>query len=436
MKKIIALLLCLIMVGTMTACGGKGTSTNGGTSSKENESVDQVKEPITIEYWHTLGDKGATALDEIVAEFNATNEYGITVNATYQGNYYDVLSKIIASRGTNTAPNVVVIGAGAIEQLASADALADMSGYMERDSYAVDNFMEQLRFYMQHYEGKIIAYPYLVSTPVIYYNKALLSKEPESLEEWVSMAKDLHTKNPDITGISMPLDIGFIQRPMLKSLGAPGLTSEDGMKPASLDDGSLEKYLTDWKSWIDEGICQGLKVSDSGGQEMNKFSQGKLASLMTSTASANYIKEACEKSGIELGVAKMVGYGGYHASIGGGGIAVLNDSTQQEKAASWEFLKFLFKDETQVKMHKASSYLPFTYSARESEELKAYWEERPEFKQAAEQLEYATYNDWSPYLSEWRQQLENAFTSVLIDGSMTPEETVDYLRTQSSVIFR
>ena len=43
----------------------------------------------TVVFWHQHTRDRETALNEIVADFNATNEYGITVVAEYQGGYGD-----------------------------------------------------------------------------------------------------------------------------------------------------------------------------------------------------------------------------------------------------------------------------------------------------------------------------------------------------------
>lgn len=449
MKKILAILLCIAMVAVMVACGDKTQTSGGTTTEKDNteattdEPGDEgkateavyVTEPITIEFWHTLSGTSATAIDEIIADFNKTNEYGITVNGTYQGDYANILSKVTASYGTSTAPAICVLAAGGIEEIAEEGALADFSAYVTRDNFNMENIPESLRYYTEHYEGQVIEFPFLVSTAVIYYNKSLMTKEPTSLEAWVASAKAIHAADSSVYGMAMQLDTGFIQRPILKSLGAPGLTSEDGNSPATLDDGSLKKYMTDWKSWIDGGFCVGLKVTDTSNQMKSKFTQGKLASIVTSTANMDNYEELAESGGFELGVAKMVGYGGYHAAIGGGGLCVLDTATAQEQAASWEFIKYLLSDSVQVKMHKETDYMPVTYSARETSEIKAYWAEKPGFKVAADQLEYATYNEWSMYLSEWRTQIGNCFTAVLVDGSMSADEAVEFLRNQASIIF-
>ena len=430
-KKIVALFLTVAMVFSMTACGDGNKTGNEGNN---NEAV-TVTGPIEIEFWHPLGGALSTGLNELIEDFNATNEYGITVKGTYQGSYYDILSKVIASYGTDTAPSMIVLGAGGIEEIAEQGALADFSAYVERDNYDLENIPETLRYYMEHYEGKVIEFPFLLSTAVIYYNKSLMQNEPATLEEWVESAKAITAANPEVYGMSMQLDTGYIQRPILKSLGAPGLTTADGTKPATLDDGTLKKYMEDWKSWIEEGFCMGLKVTDTTSQINSYFKQGKLASTVYSSAEMENYEQLAKDGGFELGVASMVGYGGYHAAIGGGGLCVLDSVSPQEQAASWEFIKYLMTDEAQVKLHKGTDYLPYTISVKENSDLKAYWVEHPGFEVATNQLEIATYNEWSRYLSEWRTLITNCFTGVLVDGSMTPDAAIEFLEEQATVIF-
>ncbi|MBQ8803801.1 MAG: extracellular solute-binding protein [Tyzzerella sp.] len=437
MKKILAILLSLAMVFALTACGGDDTKTGGGKGSGDGDKKEalQVSEPVTIEFWHTLTADGAAALEAMTKEFNETNEYGITVNATNQGAYDSVLSKTIASHGTATAPTISLVGAGGIEQLAESGVVADMAAYVERDNYDLSNIPESLRYYMEYYEGQVIEFPYLVSSAVLVYNKDLIPTAPTTLEEWVASAEAVTKANPGVYGMTLAVDSGFYQRPILTSLGAPGLTSEDGLSPAGLDDGALEKLLTDWKGWIDDGFCLRPSVTDFETKSLNQFADGKLASYVVSSATLHNLRTIAKDKNINYGITKAVGYGGYSAGIGGGGLVVLDSATQQEQAAAWEYIKFLYEDDNIVTLHKATSYLPFTYSSQKSEELAAYWEENPEFAVVVEQLEWATYNIWSGYLAEWRTQVKNCTTSVVVDGSMTVDAVIKFLQQQATVIF-
>ena len=47
-----------------------------------------------ISFWHSMGGVNGQAIDALVEKFNEENEYGITVNAQYQGEYDDSLNKL------------------------------------------------------------------------------------------------------------------------------------------------------------------------------------------------------------------------------------------------------------------------------------------------------------------------------------------------------
>lgn len=437
LKALIAAILCLVMALSLCACGsdsGSGGSNDGEALDNPSEAV-TVSGPITIEFWHTRSGDHGSLLDEQIKRFNESNGLGITVVGTYQGSYYDVLSKVKTAYGTDTAPVLALVGAGGIEELAENGALKDMSAYVERDNWNVENVPESLRYYMEHYENQIIEFPYLVSSAIIYYNKDFYTAEPTSLEEFADMAKEITANNPGVVGMGIGLDTGFIQRPILRSLGAPGLTLGGGDQPALLDDGYLITHMNDWKSWIDDGFCATVDAVDSGSKMRNAFLSGKQAAYVASSAELTQVIKDCEANGIDLGIAKFVGYGGYCAPIGGGGIGVLDTASAQEVAAAWEFIKFLFEDEQVVANAIRTGYLPYTISAGTNADMVAYWNENPLTKVAYDQLEYATYNEWSVYLEQWRDKIAAAFAFVITDGSMTPEQSINFLRTQAEAIF-
>lgn len=452
LKRLLALLLCIAMLGTLAACNkepantptdAKGTEaagSNAGADATEakTDAPAFVTEPVTIEYWHNHGGDLGTWITEKTKEFNETNEYGITVIETNQGGYGDILAKLKSSYGTEVSPNLAIVGAGGIEELAGAGAFADLAAYVERDNFDLENIPEGLRYYMQHYEGQVIEFPFLVSTTVIYYNKAFFKEEPQTLEEWVAMSKKITEENPGVYGMAMWMDTGFIQRPVIKSLGAPGLCTADGTGPAAelLGENSvLYTYLADYRSWIDEGFCHPITTTDAATNITNAFFGGTCASFVASSASMTSYTKTAKEAGIDIGYCSSVGYGCKTAGLGGGGFAVLSDSTQQETAAAWEFIKFLLSDENQIEKHKVSGYLPFSYTAVENEELKAFWAENPGFEVAFKTQDVATYNDWSLKLNAWRTEIGNVFTGVLVDGSLTVDQAVKQLEKQATVVF-
>lgn len=451
-KKCLAIVLCLVML-MMTACSNQSsgnssttkvaendkTEAQGGDTQAETEAVvypDKVTEPITIEFWHTRG-SGANGenMTAMIEEFNATNEYGITVEGVYQGGYADNLSKVTAAVSAGDNPVLALIGSGGIEALADAELLADMMPYIQRDGFDVDNIPEGLQYYMLYEEGKAQVFPYLVSSPVLYYNKELWTEIPNTIQDLYAGAKEMYEEK-GIAGWGLTLDVGYLQRPVLISLGANGLLTADGLTADTLESGEMLTYLTDWQNGVKEGWIIAPEVTDASNAMQQKFYAGELGMFGASSGSLKNIMKLSGENGIDLGIATYVGYDGYCASIGGGSLMVVEaNHSQQEIAAAWEFIKFLFTDENVVRLHAETGYLPMTYSAAESADCQKLWEEYPGFKVAFDQLGYGKYNEWSIYGAEWKAKVTEAIQYVIVTQEMTPEEAVEFLKTQVSVVF-
>ena len=101
-KKTVSLLLMATMtVGMLAGCGsGKSSISQDGTSDTADgsEKVEMAAakdvDGTTITFWHSMGGVNGQAIDTLVNKFNDENEYGITVEAQYQGEYDDSLNKL------------------------------------------------------------------------------------------------------------------------------------------------------------------------------------------------------------------------------------------------------------------------------------------------------------------------------------------------------
>ena len=435
MRKIVTVLLSIVMMLGLVACGGSGGGSSNGNGEKAVAA--EVTGPITIEFWHVRGSgANGTHMDEMIKRFNQTNEYGITVVGTYMGSYDDCLSKGFTSIAAGNNPTMMIASSGGIEMLAGEGVLADMSPYLERDEFDTDNIIDSLQHYM-YWDDEVLSLPYIISTPVFYYNKALWGGVgPTSLEDLVTKAEAITKANPSITGMGMTMDVSFIQRPILKSLGSEGILNAEGTGAGCLEDGNLAKFLNDWSQWIQGGFCMIPEITSTGTKMTQEFYQGKLAGMIYSTGSMVNIIDNCVTAGIDLGVSPMVGYGGYSASLGGGHMVVLESNhSPQEIAAAWEFMKFLLEDEQVAQNAVDTGYLPITKSSTDTELIQTLWADQPAFKTAFEQIENGTFNTRSTDTAEWNSQMTTAISYVIQDMSMTPKEAVEYLQTQERIIF-
>ena len=130
MKKISVLLTIFVLLTlVVSACAPKATEVVEEPTEEvvvdeptEEEVVEEpteevVEEPteeemmmldVTIDFWHVYSDAPGEALQGLVDQFNAENEYGITVAAFNQGNYGDVEDKFNAGIQSGDLPDVVM----------------------------------------------------------------------------------------------------------------------------------------------------------------------------------------------------------------------------------------------------------------------------------------------------------------------------------------
>lgn len=63
----------------------------------------------TITFWHSMGGVNGEAMTALVDKFNQENQYGITVEAVYQGSYDDAINKLKSAQIGNMGADLVQI---------------------------------------------------------------------------------------------------------------------------------------------------------------------------------------------------------------------------------------------------------------------------------------------------------------------------------------
>ena len=179
MKKLFALLLVLVMSISLVACGGgESTTTDSGS---------ETDGPITIEFWHSMGSATGELVQEIVDEFNASQDE-VFVEAIYQGDYNAAGTKLQAAVSGGNAPHVVQIEITRVGMYAAEGLLMDLQPFDDADDEfnAEDLYPGVMDF--SYYEGQLVSLPNGRSTPVMYYNvdalkEAGFENAPENWDE-------------------------------------------------------------------------------------------------------------------------------------------------------------------------------------------------------------------------------------------------------------
>ena len=448
-KKLLSILLAAVLVLSMAACGESQEETpdqneteNNGQEGENSQGEAEgsgpayVTAPITIDFWHTFGSGlQAEYMADAVSRFNESNEYGITVNATYIGNYTTLRSQLTTSIGAQDNPQVAVLGMSDI--LASAGVLVDMQPYVDRDGISLDGVLDGVKTSM-YYEDQLTAMPFARSCTLFYYNVDMFAAAgydaaPTTIDELVEACRTVSEQNGNY-GFEMLIDMSFYQEALLRSLGSEGLIDEDRQGASCLDDGTFLQMLSDWESWIDEGWSVAPTVTDGTNNMYQMMYSGELASCFASSASLSTLVEYGKESGVNIAVAPMPTYDGVGGVGGGGDVSIIGaNNDEQQIAAAWEFVKFLMSDEEVAIRSEQTGYLPTSQGAADlmadlfatDNNMKVAYDARV----ACEDVPGCTQR------SEWQTQAATAVSYVIQDKSMSPEEAIEYLKSMLQTVF-
>lgn len=407
-------------------------------------------DPITIQFWHTRG-SGANyeVVKYSVDTFNETvgKEKGIVVEEVYIGDYNEILPKTQLAIQSGESPQVVVSGNTFVSYLLEDEVLADMAPLAASTGWDTANLLQPFQEIKGNTDGTLYSLPYVRSTPMFYYNKTMADAKgltpPTTVDEMVEFCKALWEKddagNTTVYGMLITNDFGYLNACHLYQLGS-ALLSEDGTSSPALEDGTMLKVLSDWRSWVDEGWCSPYDATNAGTVMLEMFAQQKLAAMLTSSGSLASVTKNAAEAGFEVGVCQYPTYDVEKriAEIGGGNICIISEgNTDEQIAASWEFVQYLMSDEMVTYNTMMTGYVPTTYSVADYEGMQQFWEENPLFKVAYDQVKTGRCQEqpYSPYLQDFIQCCWDAVSLLIQDQSITAEEAVEHIKTNSAQYF-
>ena len=438
MKKLVCMLLVLAL--TLALCG------TALAYSKD--------EPITIEFWHTRG-KGAnyTALKNLVDKFNESvgAEKGIFVEEVYQGDYTGVKTKVQLATTTGEQPVIGLGGCAHYEQWLEDGLLANMYPLAQETGFDIGNLLDCFIGTpgMDVANGEMYTMPYIRSVPVLYYNKTLADAKGLTLpmiptiQEWTDFARAIMEKDPatgetTVWGTTILGNYSYIGTAFPRQLGYPLIADDCSGSPA-LESGALLQNLKDWRSWIDEGF---YRPQDPTGTttSLEMFYQGKIGCLVTSCGSMGNIVKQMGEAGYELGVVCYPTYdiNNNSTEIGGGQLCLIGKgNTDEQIRAGWEFIQFFMTDEMVYEEAITSGYVPVTKSIRDYEPMKKFWEENPYYIASYECLAGGVCQEFPtwPGLTDLNNSINALYLSMIQEGTLTPEETVEQFRTEIEGLF-
>ena len=181
----------------------------------------------TITFWHSMGGVNGQAIDTLVKKFNDENEYGITVDAQYQGSYDDSLNKLKSAQMGNMGADLVQVYEIGTRFMIESGWIVPMQGMVDADQYDVSAIEPNLAAYYT-IDNQLYSMPFNSSTPIMYYNKDMFEKAgiteiPDSLEAIGQIGEQLTTKGGAAEAMSLGIYGWFFEQ----FIGKQGLEYAD-----------------------------------------------------------------------------------------------------------------------------------------------------------------------------------------------------------------
>ena len=439
-KKLTASVLAAASVLSMSMGTGMAFADETTAEVPEIEMADASEvDKTTISFWHSMGGVNGQAIDTLVQKFNDENEYGITVEAEYQGSYDDALNKLKSAQIGNMGADLVQVYEIGTRFMIESGWIVPMQSMVNADEYDTSVLEPNLAAYYT-INDMLYSMPFNSSTPLMYYNKDMfdaagITEIPDSLEAIAQNGDKLLD-----SGAQEVMSLGIYGWFFEQFIGKQGLeyaNNGNGRTEAATavsfdENGAAANILNEWKNLYDLGYAP--NVGKGGDAGLADFSAGKSAITLGSTASLKQILQDVDGK-FEVGTAyfpkvKSTDEGG--VSIGGASLWALDNNDPKKLRATWEFVKFLISPESQAFWNAETGYFPVNVDAHDEDVFKENIEKYPQFETAIDQL-----HDSAPQyagallsvFSEARAIVESEIESML-NGNETVDEAVDSMASQ------
>lgn len=372
-----------------------------------------------LRFWHTQSQENQTALDQIIADFNAAHPGGPPIEGTLVGSYPELYDKIKASAADPAhadLPDLAVAYESMLADYMTADIVRPLDdlaadpeiGLSDDDQADIfASFLERNRF--AQFDGQLLSFPFTTSVLLLYYNKTMLDQAgvgvPTDWDEFLAACRAVKAKH-GITPYAASVDASTLDG-MVMSFGGELLKADGSAAfeaPAAVD------ALRVLETLYDEGL--GYQVSERGDQN-NDFANEQCAMFFRSSTARPYIAELVGDK-FEWGMAAMpAGPGREQGTVlFGANICVFRSTPERERLA-WQFIQYFSSREVTTHWAQVTGYLPVRHSAAETDELTAFFAEHPRNRVAFDLIPIARPE---PNVAGWqtvRECLETAETTLI-----------------------
>lgn len=409
----------------------------------------------TVVFWHQHTGGRAKQLDTLVADFNSTNEWGITVEASNQGSYNDIFQKMTLSLagGGEDLPNLVVAYQNQAATYQLVDGLVDLNAFVNSPKWGL-TAEEQADFFPAFWNSDVfptfgnqrLGIAPNRSMEVMYYNIDWLAElraagaisfdgppvTPEQFKEAACAA----TANPFSKATGDPANsIGYelsVDASRFASwtfgMGGDIFDYENGVY--TLNSEAAQAAMAFLQDLYASGCAR--TVTEAFGDQTN-FGAGTTLFTVGSSSGLPFYRSAVEEGANFAWSLDAVPHVTEEPrqNIYGASVSIPRTTPEQELAA-WLFVKYYTSPEIQAAWGLASNYFPVRASAAESDVIQTEFANNVPYKTAFDLLKYGVAEPPVPGYDPVRAEMANAMVAIV--GGADVKSTLDALNETANSI--
>ena len=386
-------------------------------------------------------------MNEICADFNATNEYGITVECLPIGHYGVLYDNMIAALATGEVPGLIVAYQNQAAAYEVADGLVAIDPYINDPTYGLSeedkadffpSFIASDR--LPQFGGQDFGFPAAGrSMEVVYYNMDWLTElgydaPPQTPEQFAEMAcaasAQPFSKNASDFSVGMELSTDASRfAALVFARGGDIFDYDNGV--FTLNTPEAVDAMTTMQDLFNQGCIAPIaeRYGDQAdfGNGMNLFTQGSSSGLPYYASAVN----DGGTGGFEWSVVPIPYTGDNPVQNIYGASTSIVKTDPQTQLASWLFLKFWASAENQAKWVPASNYFPSRASV--AADLSDYMQENVAFGTAFDLLQYGKAEAPVAGYDNIRDVMSETFADIVFNGA-DAASSLDALNEQANAI--
>ena len=341
-----------------------------------------------ISWWHAMTGANNEVVETLSKEFNESqSEY--KVSPVFKGTYPETLNAGIAAFRAQQPPHILqVFDVGTGVMMAAEGAVKPVADILSMGGAAFDKnqYLPGIVAYYSKPDGTMLSFPYNSSSPILYYNKDIMTKAgldgenpPKTWPEVFDAARKIKASGAAPCGFTST---------WLTWIGLENFAAWNNLQYATNENGlaatdveltvNSEAFVNHFQNIADlakEGVFRyGGRTSEA----KQLFLAGECGIFTESSGGLGDVI----KSGLNYGLGQLPYYpdldGAPQNTIpGGASLWVFGGKSDEEYKGVAAFFNFLSQTEIQSRLHQVSGYLPVTLAAYNATKESGFYKENP-----------------------------------------------------------